>query len=84
MNKHRNLIVLLPCLPLNRLFLRTKNVLFIRLFYGFFTVAACLLLQISDTITPQQAINCMRELRGSGAIQTLKVRPAKEKIDLKR
>ncbi|XP_034289293.1 cyclin-dependent kinase inhibitor 3 isoform X2 [Pantherophis guttatus] len=35
-------------------------------------IAACLLLQISDTITPQQAINCMRELRGSGAIQTLK------------
>ncbi|XP_039176964.1 cyclin-dependent kinase inhibitor 3 isoform X1 [Crotalus tigris] len=33
---------------------------------------ACLLLQISDTVTPQQAIDCVRELRGSGAIQTLK------------
>ncbi|ETE73930.1 Cyclin-dependent kinase inhibitor 3, partial [Ophiophagus hannah] len=36
-------------------------------------VAACLLLQVSDNINPQQAIDCMRELRGSGAIQTLKV-----------
>uniref|UniRef100_A0A670XSX5 Cyclin-dependent kinase inhibitor 3 n=1 Tax=Pseudonaja textilis TaxID=8673 RepID=A0A670XSX5_PSETE len=35
-------------------------------------IAACLLLQVSDNITPQQAIDCMRELRGSGAIQTLK------------
>ncbi|KAM6465289.1 cyclin-dependent kinase inhibitor 3 isoform 1-T1 [Liasis olivaceus] len=35
-------------------------------------LTACLLLQISDTIDPQQAIDSMRELRGSGAIQTLK------------
>ncbi|XP_070605594.1 cyclin-dependent kinase inhibitor 3 [Erythrolamprus reginae] len=35
-------------------------------------IAACLLLQISDNVTPQQAIDCMRDLRGSGAIQTLK------------
>ncbi|KAM3850884.1 LOW QUALITY PROTEIN: cyclin-dependent kinase inhibitor 3 [Vipera latastei] len=35
-------------------------------------IVACLLLQISDTAAPQQAIDCMRELRGSGAIQTLK------------
>uniref|UniRef100_A0A8C6VMY9 Cyclin-dependent kinase inhibitor 3 n=1 Tax=Naja naja TaxID=35670 RepID=A0A8C6VMY9_NAJNA len=38
-------------------------------------IAACLLLQVSDNLTPQQAIDCMRELRGSGAVQTLKVRP---------
>uniref|UniRef100_A0A8C6X4M4 Cyclin-dependent kinase inhibitor 3 n=1 Tax=Naja naja TaxID=35670 RepID=A0A8C6X4M4_NAJNA len=35
-------------------------------------IAACLLLQVSDNLTPQQAIDCMRELRGSGAVQTLK------------
>ncbi|KAG8126668.1 hypothetical protein E2320_021770 [Naja naja] len=56
----------------------------LRSFYGFLTVAACLLLQVSDNLTPQQAIDCMRELRGSGAVQTLKVRPAKEEIELKR
>ncbi|XP_077772732.1 cyclin-dependent kinase inhibitor 3 isoform X5 [Podarcis muralis] len=35
-------------------------------------IAACLLLQISDTIGPQQAIDSLRDLRGSGAIQTIK------------
>ncbi|XP_061469299.1 cyclin-dependent kinase inhibitor 3 [Rhineura floridana] len=35
-------------------------------------IAACLLLQISDTIVPQQAIDSLRDLRGSGAIQTIK------------
>ncbi|NWH37262.1 CDKN3 inhibitor, partial [Chloropsis hardwickii] len=37
-------------------------------------VAACLLLQLSDTLTPQQVIESLRNLRGSGAIQTIKVR----------
>ncbi|XP_024590514.1 cyclin-dependent kinase inhibitor 3 isoform X3 [Neophocaena asiaeorientalis asiaeorientalis] len=37
-------------------------------------VAACLLLYLSDTISPQQAIDSLRDLRGSGAIQTIKVR----------
>lgn len=37
------------------------------------TVAACLLLQLSDVVTPQQAIDSLRELRGSRAIQTVKV-----------
>ncbi|XP_039923106.1 cyclin-dependent kinase inhibitor 3 isoform X3 [Hirundo rustica] len=35
-------------------------------------VAACLLLQLSDTLTPQQVIESLRNLRGSGAIQTIK------------
>ncbi|XP_010846033.1 PREDICTED: cyclin-dependent kinase inhibitor 3 isoform X5 [Bison bison bison] len=37
-------------------------------------VAACLLLYLSDTVSPQQAIDSLRDLRGSGAIQTIKVR----------
>ncbi|KAB0343585.1 hypothetical protein FD754_020511, partial [Muntiacus muntjak] len=36
-------------------------------------VAACLLLYLSDTVSPQQAIDSLRDLRGSGAIQTIKV-----------
>lgn len=40
----------------------------------FYLVAACLLLYLSDTISPQQAIDSLRDLRGSGAIQTIKVR----------
>ncbi|KAF4017504.1 hypothetical protein G4228_008570, partial [Cervus hanglu yarkandensis] len=36
------------------------------------TVAACLLLYLSDTVSPQQAIDSLRDLRGSGAIQTIK------------
>uniref|UniRef100_A0A8D0GIL0 Cyclin-dependent kinase inhibitor 3 n=1 Tax=Sphenodon punctatus TaxID=8508 RepID=A0A8D0GIL0_SPHPU len=35
-------------------------------------IAACLLLQLSDTLAPQQAIDKLRHLRGSGAIQTVK------------
>ncbi|NXF35347.1 CDKN3 inhibitor, partial [Nyctibius bracteatus] len=35
-------------------------------------VAACLLLHLSDTLAPQQAIDSLRNLRGSGAIQTIK------------
>ncbi|CAN8215683.1 unnamed protein product [Coccothraustes coccothraustes] len=35
-------------------------------------VAACLLLQLSDTLAPQQVIESLRNLRGSGAIQTIK------------
>ncbi|NWH65835.1 CDKN3 inhibitor, partial [Geococcyx californianus] len=35
-------------------------------------VAACLLLQLSDALTPQQAIDSVRNLRGPGAIQTIK------------
>ncbi|NXD85742.1 CDKN3 inhibitor, partial [Halcyon senegalensis] len=35
-------------------------------------VAACLLLQLSDTLAPQQAIDSLRSLRGPGAIQTIK------------
>ncbi|XP_074443010.1 cyclin-dependent kinase inhibitor 3 isoform X4 [Larus michahellis] len=35
-------------------------------------VAACLLLQLSDMLAPQQAIDSLRNLRGSGAIQTIK------------
>lgn len=37
-------------------------------------MAACLLLYLSDTVSPQQAIDSLRDLRGSGAIQTIKVR----------
>lgn len=35
-------------------------------------IAACLLLQLSDVVTPQQAIDSLRDLRGSRAIQTIK------------
>ncbi|XP_029807385.1 cyclin-dependent kinase inhibitor 3 isoform X2 [Suricata suricatta] len=35
-------------------------------------VAACLLLYLSDAVSPQQAIDSLRDLRGSGAIQTIK------------
>ncbi|XP_044911731.1 cyclin-dependent kinase inhibitor 3-like [Felis catus] len=35
-------------------------------------VAACLLLYLSDTVSPEQAIDSLRDLRGSGAIQTVK------------
>ncbi|XP_010185984.1 PREDICTED: cyclin-dependent kinase inhibitor 3 [Mesitornis unicolor] len=35
-------------------------------------IAACLLLQLLDTLTPQQVIDDLRNLRGSGAIQTIK------------
>ncbi|NXA99812.1 CDKN3 inhibitor, partial [Cnemophilus loriae] len=35
-------------------------------------VAACLLLQLSDTLAPQQVIESLKNLRGSGAIQTIK------------
>ncbi|XP_058522442.1 cyclin-dependent kinase inhibitor 3 isoform X2 [Ochotona princeps] len=35
-------------------------------------VAACLLLYLSDSVSPQQAIDSLRDLRGSGAIQTIK------------
>uniref|UniRef100_A0A8C4U493 Cyclin-dependent kinase inhibitor 3 n=1 Tax=Falco tinnunculus TaxID=100819 RepID=A0A8C4U493_FALTI len=35
-------------------------------------VAACLLLQLLDTLAPQQVIDSLRNLRGSGAIQTIK------------
>ncbi|KAM7164856.1 cyclin-dependent kinase inhibitor 3 isoform 1-T2 [Macrochelys suwanniensis] len=37
-------------------------------------IAACLLLQLSDAMEPQEAIESLRDLRGSGAIQTIKVR----------
>nr|XP_025036896.1 cyclin-dependent kinase inhibitor 3 isoform X3 [Pelodiscus sinensis] len=33
---------------------------------------ACLLLQLSDAMEPQEAIETLRDLRGSGAIQTIK------------
>ncbi|NXI35712.1 CDKN3 inhibitor, partial [Galbula dea] len=35
-------------------------------------IAACLLLQLSDAVTPQQVIDHLRSLRGPGAIQTIK------------
>ncbi|XP_069773086.1 cyclin-dependent kinase inhibitor 3 isoform X2 [Narcine bancroftii] len=35
-------------------------------------IAACLLLQLSDTMQPEEAIAHVRELRGTGAIQTIK------------
>ncbi|KAK7806385.1 hypothetical protein U0070_024732 [Myodes glareolus] len=35
-------------------------------------VAACLLLYLSDSVSPQQAIDSLRDVRGSGAIQTIK------------
>ncbi|XP_064919237.1 cyclin-dependent kinase inhibitor 3 isoform X2 [Columba livia] len=35
-------------------------------------LTGCLLLQLSDTLAPQQAIDSLRNLRGSGAIQTIK------------
>ncbi|XP_021117700.1 cyclin-dependent kinase inhibitor 3 isoform X2 [Heterocephalus glaber] len=34
--------------------------------------AACLLLYLSDTVSPQQAIDTLKDVRGSGAIQTIK------------
>ncbi|XP_072720710.1 cyclin-dependent kinase inhibitor 3 isoform X2 [Ciconia boyciana] len=36
-------------------------------------LTACLLLWLSDALAPQQAIDSLRNLRGSGAIQTIKV-----------
>lgn len=38
------------------------------------SVAACLLLRLSVTMTANKAIEILRELRGGGAIQTVKVR----------
>ncbi|NXS90987.1 CDKN3 inhibitor, partial [Jacana jacana] len=35
-------------------------------------VAACLLLQLSEALAPQQAIDSLRSLRGPGAIRTIK------------
>ncbi|XP_030308073.1 cyclin-dependent kinase inhibitor 3 isoform X3 [Calypte anna] len=35
-------------------------------------LTACLLLQLSDALAPQEAIERLRNLRGSGAIQTIK------------
>nr|AFM89193.1 cyclin-dependent kinase inhibitor 3 isoform 1 [Callorhinchus milii] len=35
-------------------------------------IAACLLLQLSDAMFPEQAIDLLRGLRGAGAIQTVK------------
>ncbi|XP_074765473.1 cyclin-dependent kinase inhibitor 3 [Athene noctua] len=35
-------------------------------------IAACLLLQLLDALAPQEAIESLRNLRGSGAIQTIK------------
>nr|XP_025036897.1 cyclin-dependent kinase inhibitor 3 isoform X4 [Pelodiscus sinensis] len=35
-------------------------------------IVACLLLQLSDAMEPQEAIETLRDLRGSGAIQTIK------------
>ncbi|XP_010154463.1 PREDICTED: cyclin-dependent kinase inhibitor 3, partial [Eurypyga helias] len=35
-------------------------------------IAACLLLQLSDALAPQQVIDILRNLRGAGAIQTIK------------
>ncbi|GCC32881.1 cyclin-dependent kinase inhibitor 3 isoform X1 [Chiloscyllium punctatum] len=35
-------------------------------------IAACLLLQLSDTMLPEEAIGHLRELRGAAAIQTVK------------
>ncbi|XP_062905149.1 cyclin-dependent kinase inhibitor 3 [Mobula hypostoma] len=35
-------------------------------------IAACLLLQLADTMLPEAAINLLRELRGTRAIQTVK------------
>ena len=39
----------------------------------FHSVAACLLLQLSSTMTANKAIEILREHRGGGAIQTVKV-----------
>ncbi|XP_067847695.1 cyclin-dependent kinase inhibitor 3 isoform X3 [Heptranchias perlo] len=36
-------------------------------------IAACLLLQLSETMLPEEAIDLLRKLRGAGAIQTVKV-----------
>ncbi|RXN05030.1 cyclin-dependent kinase inhibitor 3 [Labeo rohita] len=35
-------------------------------------IAACLLLQLSVSMTPSSALEILRELRGGGAIQTVK------------
>lgn len=43
------------------------------------TVAACLLLQLSVSVTPSAALEILRELRGSGAIQTVKARGSIQK-----
>ncbi|XP_038400680.1 cyclin-dependent kinase inhibitor 3 isoform X2 [Canis lupus familiaris] len=42
-------------------------------------LAACLLLYLSDTVSPQQAIDSLRDLRGSGAIQTIKRQRERER-----
>lgn len=43
-----------------------------------FSVAACLLLQLSVTLTANKAIEILREHRGGGAIQTVKVKVLSE------
>ncbi|NWU47631.1 CDKN3 inhibitor, partial [Dromas ardeola] len=55
------------CLESNR-----KTIHIYMRMYLSLTVAACLLLQLSNTLAPQQAIDSVRNLRGSGAIQTIK------------
>ncbi|NXL45728.1 CDKN3 inhibitor, partial [Podilymbus podiceps] len=59
------------CLENNRKTIIHCSVEYMRIYLSL-TVAACLLLQLSDTLAPQQAIDSLRSLRGSGAIQTIK------------
>ncbi|NXN19091.1 CDKN3 inhibitor, partial [Indicator maculatus] len=56
------------CLESNR---KTRSLAFTGICLSL-TVAACLLLQLSDALTPEQVIDNLRSLRGSGAIQTIK------------
>ncbi|MBN3291468.1 CDKN3 inhibitor, partial [Polypterus senegalus] len=46
-------------------------------------IAACLLLHLSDVMTPDKAIDLLRELRGSGAIQTIKIHSPGQKMSVK-
>lgn len=53
--------------------LKVKCVSLICLVFSAASVAACLLLQLSLTMTANKAIEILREHRGGGAIQTVKV-----------
>ncbi|NXK57349.1 CDKN3 inhibitor, partial [Chauna torquata] len=59
------------CLGSNRKTIVQCSVKYMHMYLSL-TVAACLLLQLSDALAPQQAIDSLRNLRGSGAIQTIK------------
>lgn len=47
-------------------------------------VAACLMLHLSETLTENKVIEILREHRGGGAIQTVKVRTGSDKAPVRR